>query len=153
VNSGRLAEPFWYTQSPLTTGEADGESTPVDSPVVRPGLLCPDVQLADRSWLRNVFGTGFTLIANTNTNTNTGTNTGTNTNTACVATRAGQTGTQSSHGPTPMIVHTDAIQLADSQVAVIRPDGYIAAIVHPSKVDEALQRASGHFPKRNDNHS
>ncbi|WP_436492320.1 FAD-dependent monooxygenase [Actinokineospora sp. HUAS TT18] len=65
INSGKLSEPFWYLDSPLTTPD-----TPVDFPtepgVPRPpvpGVLCPDAPLPDGTRLRDKFGPWFTVLA------------------------------------------------------------------------------------------
>ncbi len=61
INSGRLSTPYAYTDSPLNTPDATQfEGGP------SPGNVCPDapVRCAGRnSWLLNVLGPGFTLLA------------------------------------------------------------------------------------------
>jgi 2-polyprenyl-6-methoxyphenol hydroxylase-like FAD-dependent oxidoreductase len=54
IDSGKLAEPFWYTQSPLTTPGAAGA-----------GVLCPDgpcVAAGVRTRLRRLLGHGFVVL-------------------------------------------------------------------------------------------
>jgi pentachlorophenol monooxygenase/3-(3-hydroxy-phenyl)propionate hydroxylase len=50
VNSGRLAEPYWYADSPLTTPhparEFPGRPPRGEAPPVVPGVLVPDVPIA-----------------------------------------------------------------------------------------------------------
>jgi hypothetical protein len=50
VNSGRLAEPYWYVDSPLTTPhparEFPGRPPRGEAPPVVPGVLVPDVPIA-----------------------------------------------------------------------------------------------------------
>ncbi|MBA3905128.1 MAG: FAD-dependent monooxygenase [Pseudonocardiales bacterium] len=69
VDSGRLAEPFWYVGSPLTTGSAErpfaGRPPRGDVPAPGPGILVPDaaVQVDGRSTrLREVARDGLLLI-------------------------------------------------------------------------------------------
>jgi 3-(3-hydroxy-phenyl)propionate hydroxylase len=54
VDSGRLAEPFVYVDSPLTTSRTARQ--------VLPGALCPDVELPGGGWLRRRFGHGLVLL-------------------------------------------------------------------------------------------
>ncbi len=50
VNSGRMAEPFWYVDSPLTTPSAahpfHGRPPKGEDPVPAPGVIAPDVAVA-----------------------------------------------------------------------------------------------------------
>src|SRR5262249_10504847 len=69
VDSGKLAEPYWYTASPLTTGEPPA-GFPTAPGQVRPpvaGVLCPDGQIRTEAppatRLRELFGDGFVLLA------------------------------------------------------------------------------------------
>ncbi|MBK8468785.1 MAG: FAD-dependent monooxygenase [Candidatus Phosphoribacter sp.] len=58
VNSGRMAEPFWYVDSPLTTASEThpfhGRPPKGEDPVAAPGVIAPDVAvtLADGSTAR-----------------------------------------------------------------------------------------------------
>ena len=49
VNSGRMAEPFWYVDSPLTTPSAahpfQGRPPKGEDPVAAPGVIAPDVEV------------------------------------------------------------------------------------------------------------
>ena len=49
VNSGRMAEAFWYVDSPLTTPSADhtfpGRPPKGEDPVPAPGVIAPDVEV------------------------------------------------------------------------------------------------------------
>jgi len=63
VDSGKLAEPFCYQDSPLTSGPATA-----DGRAVVPGALCPDGPVLVRQrpevrQLRELFGSGFVLLA------------------------------------------------------------------------------------------
>jgi 2-polyprenyl-6-methoxyphenol hydroxylase-like FAD-dependent oxidoreductase len=135
VNSGRLAEPFWYNESPLTT---DGSLTdfPTAPGLIRPvvaGVLCPDAAIEPsaaqgRSRLRQCFGDGFVVL---------------------------------SHGAPPMLSHhaptqcysvaeldpsghlVSALGIAEGGSMLVRPDGFIAAKCSTGDVDAALRRACG----------
>ncbi|CAN5471170.1 FAD-dependent oxidoreductase [soil metagenome] len=73
VDSGRLAEPFWYLDSPLTTPWGDPDAFPREPGVARPvvpGVLCPDGPCAvparpDVVRLRQLFGSGLVVLATT----------------------------------------------------------------------------------------
>lgn len=62
VDSGRLAEPFWYTSSPLTTPDPArpfaGRPPRGAVPPPGPGILVPDVVLPDGTRLRSLSRTG-----------------------------------------------------------------------------------------------
>ncbi|HEX6468546.1 MAG TPA: FAD-dependent monooxygenase [Streptosporangiaceae bacterium] len=68
INSGKLAEPHWYLDSPLTTpGDATGFPTePGAARPVVPGVRCPDAPCVvggRPSRLRRLFGRGFVVLA------------------------------------------------------------------------------------------
>src|SRR3546814_17082886 len=52
VDSGRLAEPFWYSDSPLTTPSVDrpasGRPSRGTTPPCAPGVLIPEHKVYDR---------------------------------------------------------------------------------------------------------
>ncbi len=132
VNSGRLAEPYWYNASPLTTnGTLEGFPTAPGQPrPVVSGVLARDAPIAHNAQrLRALFGAHFVVMH---------------------------------HGPTPPSldvkapVHTVSLtdidpsgklapvfSLPSTHAAVIRPDGYIAAIVPISELSDAITRATG----------
>jgi 3-(3-hydroxy-phenyl)propionate hydroxylase len=68
IDSGKLAEPFWYLDSPLTT-PAPAEQLaafPRAPGAARPplaGVLCPDAPLRGGGRLRRLFGPEFVLLA------------------------------------------------------------------------------------------
>ena len=68
IDSGKLSEPFWYLDSPLTTRSGDVENFPVEPgssrPVV-PGVLCPDTVLPSDKRLRSQLKGSFTVVAAT----------------------------------------------------------------------------------------
>ncbi len=70
VDSGRLAEPFWYAASPLTTPSAGrpsgGRPARGATPAVAPGVLAPDVAVSvdgAPTRLRRLARAGFLLLA------------------------------------------------------------------------------------------
>jgi len=159
VDSGKLAEPFWYTESPLTTGEP-----PADFPrgpgSVRPpiaGVLCPDgpirlpdgpaAQVPGRSAvrvpdgpavrLRELFGDGFVLLA------------GSDVDPAGLATG----GTAGAPVATYLLKGIDeegivsaALGAGPAWLGLVRPDGHLAAVLDApdaTTVHAALDRARG----------
>lgn len=74
VNSGRLAEPFWYVDSPLTTpSEAhpfEGRPEKGHDPVPAPGVLAPDVEVdlpggGGKTRIRSLARRGVLVLAGT----------------------------------------------------------------------------------------
>lgn len=73
IDSGKLAEPYWYPESPLTTPAPTAETIPEQPGRYRPpvpGVLCPDgpCQVAEHpevNRLRQLFGPGFTVLTAT----------------------------------------------------------------------------------------
>ncbi len=133
VNSGKLAEPYWYVDSPLTTGVP-----PVDFPTapgaVRPpvaGVLCPDgpVTAGRASRVRELFGTGMVVLTN-----------------------GGPAPAHTEHAPVAQYridgdeVLVDALRAGPGWGAVVRPDGHLAAVLdRPDgrSLTTALRRARG----------
>jgi 2-polyprenyl-6-methoxyphenol hydroxylase-like FAD-dependent oxidoreductase len=70
VNSGKLAEPYWYCDSPLTTPTGTPDGFPTGPGLPRPpvaGVLCPDgpcavAELPAVGRLRRLFGAGFVVL-------------------------------------------------------------------------------------------
>src|SRR5215467_10586537 len=67
INSGKLAEPYWYTASPLTTPGPSLAGFPVEPGALRPpvpGVLCPDgpCDRATPARLRQLFGRSFVVL-------------------------------------------------------------------------------------------
>ena len=148
VDSGRLAEPFWYVDSPLTTASPDrpfhGRPPRGTVPAAGPGILVPDatVSVAGRDQptrLRELARDGFLLLTTGGTYLD----------------GATETSQQSTYVPTrvlslPGIDVTGALTAAlgarPGEVWVIRPDAHIAAVLRkpgPQAVLTALVRALG----------
>ncbi|WP_433462117.1 FAD-dependent monooxygenase [Spirillospora sp. CA-128828] len=138
IDSGRLAEPFWYLDSPLTTPSGPVEGFPLEPGAVRPpvpGVICPDgpcVVEGERTRLRRLFGTHFAVL-----------------------TQAGSL----AELPTdiPHRIHAlddidvdgvlrEALHSGPGTVHIVRPDGHLAAVLpscDPGSVVAALHRACG----------
>ncbi len=128
VDSGRLAEPYWYTESPLTTidpHDPDMMNTPPGTPrPIVPGVLCPDApcSVAGRpevGRIRDLFGNGFTILSAGDADW------------AVAATAARSDAPVTGFDLTaiePAGLMREALQLADREAALVRPDGHIAAL-------------------------
>src|SRR5215467_529209 len=68
INSGKLAEPYWYTASSLTTPGPSLVGFPVEPGALRPpvpGVLCPDSpcdRVTPAARLRQLFGRSFVVL-------------------------------------------------------------------------------------------
>ena len=143
VDSGRLAEPYWYTESPLTTigpHDPDMMDTPPGTPrPIVPGVLCPDAPCSvaggrDVEQIRDLFGSGFVLLV------------------AGDAMGAVAAVTDRTNAPVagydlnvvePSGLMRGALHLADGEAALVRPDGHIAALglADPASVTVAISTA------------
>ncbi|MGW0522467.1 FAD-dependent monooxygenase [Crossiella sp. NPDC003009] len=137
IDSGKLAEPFYYLDSPLTTPAQPTEiaAFPRDPGVPRPplpGVLCPDTSLAGHGRLRPHFGPEFHLLT--------------------VASRP-----RLPKGP-PVHVQpleeaadggalAEALRMPPGSAALVRPDGHLAAVLRAGDLGaglvSALRRATG----------
>lgn len=138
IDSGRLAEPFWYLDSPLTTPSRPVDGFPAEPGAVRPplpGVLCPDgpcVVSGRPTRLRRLFGTGFVVLTARRHEMNLRTD-------------------------LPHEIHAlddidgdgvlrEALQAGPDTVHVVRPDGHLAAVLptaDPERVASAMHRACG----------
>ena len=125
VDSGRLAEPFWYPESPLTTPDPTrpvaarpprGQAPPPGVGVLLPDLTSGGVRL------RETARRGFTLLH-----------------------RTGDPVPAASHCIEVGLDEATAEQLGTrpGEIWVVRPDAHVAAIVGADRVGEALDRALG----------
>ncbi len=143
VDSGRLSEPFWYSDSPLTTASAErpftGRPPRGQAPPAGPGVLLPDAPVAlPEGRVRAVARDGFLLLATSGAED--------------VAARAAAS---NGAGPVralalpaidPDGALTAALDAHPGEVWVIRPDAHIAAVlVDPSQpeIATAVRRATG----------
>jgi 2-polyprenyl-6-methoxyphenol hydroxylase-like FAD-dependent oxidoreductase len=118
IDSGKLAEPFWYLDSPLTTAADPGEVAgfPTAPGALRPplpGVLCPDLPVGERR-LRDLFGSGFTVLC------------GSGAETPGVVV------------PEPV---ADALRFGRFGAALVRPDGYLAAVLAGGDLTAGLAAA------------
>ncbi|MFA1541765.1 FAD-dependent monooxygenase [Actinomadura monticuli] len=138
VDSGRLAEPFWYLDSPLTTPSGPVDGFPREAGAARPplpGVLCPDGPCAAdgrATRLRRLFGTRFVVL--------TGGRPG-----APPPARVPYEIRALDDIDTDGVLRT-ALRAGPDTVHVVRPDGHLAAVLpayDPVEVAGALHRACG----------
>jgi 3-(3-hydroxy-phenyl)propionate hydroxylase len=138
VDSGRLAEPFWYVDSPLTTPDErrpfPGRPARGDVPVPAPGVLVPDVPVTvagrpEVVRLRQLARGGVTVLVGDDTAL-----------------------PQGLPGGLPIAVHRiseldagstlrEALGARPEEIWVLRPDAHVAAVLsHPADVAPAVNR-------------
>ncbi|WP_281173604.1 FAD-dependent monooxygenase [Actinokineospora inagensis] len=131
IDSGKLSEPYWYLESPLTTRAAPEviAGFPTEPGVVRPvvaGVLCPDFAFPDGSRLRDRFGARFTLLTSVEVGV------------PVVADPA-----DPGYGLTVVVVPEQSVVDVSAGV-LVRPDGFIAAVLSDlGELGGALRRAAG----------
>ncbi|HEX6075271.1 MAG TPA: FAD-dependent monooxygenase [Micromonosporaceae bacterium] len=144
INSGKLAEPYWYLDSPLNTPPDGPPDFPAEPGAVRPpvpGVLCPDgpaVVGGEATRLRRLIGSGLLVL----------------TATAARADAVRRVAEQAVPGPVAGYALDDidvdgvigqALRATASSVHVIRPDGHLAAVLPDATgqvLADALRRAS-----------
>lgn len=131
VDSGRLAEPFWYIESPLTTTDPErpfaGRPERGCTPAAAPGILVPDTPVTLRGGagtrLRDIARHGILLLLGDGVDVD-------EIRSAALAVV---------HTPIRLVrlseidgtgVLTAALDAKPGEVWVIRPDAYIAAVTH-----------------------
>lgn len=151
INSGKLAEPYWYLDSPLTTPGPSLAGFPAEPGALRPpvpGVICPDGPCSAGpgsdgggavTRLRRLFGRSFVII----------------TQSAATAAAAGQAAAAAGAGPVRSLsldqadvsgVLGPALDATAASVHVVRPDGHLAAVLpryEPAALTAALRRAAG----------
>ena len=153
VDSGRLAEPFWYAESPLTTPDParpfPGRPARGRVPPPGPGVLVPDAPVSvtghgPPTHLRNLARDGFLLLAAHGVDTP----------------AAREAADRATLAPVrvldlPDVDHTGALAEAlaarPGELWVVRPDAHVAAVLtNPDQkaVTDALRRALGAPPCR-----
>jgi 3-(3-hydroxy-phenyl)propionate hydroxylase len=146
VDSGRLAEPFWYVGSPLTTPSAArpfaGRPPRGAVPPAGPGVLAPDAPVTGGTRFRALARDGFLLV----------TAPGADVDAARAA--AGSVAAPVRVCELAAIDGTGALTAAldarDGEVWVLRPDAHVAAVLDRpavAVVADALRRALGHHPR------
>lgn len=147
VNSGRLAEPFWYVDSPLTTPSTSrpfqGRPARGTVPPAGPGIVVPDVPISVAgsacTRLREIARDGFLLVT-----------------TDGIDLRAVlRAAAEASPGPVRLLelaeidvtgALAEALRARPGEVWLIRPDAHVAAVlVTPGRTDvvRALRCALG----------
>jgi 2-polyprenyl-6-methoxyphenol hydroxylase-like FAD-dependent oxidoreductase len=140
IDSGKLAEPYWYLHSPLTTPHPAAAHLPTAPGMPRPpmpGVLCPDApcQVPEQpgvTRLRQLFGSGFVAL------------------TARRPSPLPGISIPATSYALPAIDPTGAVRrtlraTADS-VHLVRPDGHLAAILpslNAAALTTALHRSCG----------
>ncbi|MCX6464900.1 MAG: FAD-dependent monooxygenase [Pseudonocardiales bacterium] len=129
VDSGRLSEPFWYVDSPLTTPDPErpfaGRPPRGQVPPPGPGVLLPDVPLADGTRVRALARDGFLLLTGP----------------------GAEVPVPDGPGPVRVLPAPPDLAARDGEVWVVRPDAHVAAVLHhpsPPDVRAALLRAVAH---------
>jgi len=141
VDSGRLAEPFWYVDSPLTTPSPArpfaGRPPRGAVPPAGPGVLVPDAPVAGDTRFRALARDGFLLLVAPGADVD--------------AARAAAAATP---GPARVLrldeidpdgTLTDILGAHPGEVWIVRPDAHIAAVLGNPTHDEiraALARAT-----------
>ncbi|NYI95572.1 pentachlorophenol monooxygenase/3-(3-hydroxy-phenyl)propionate hydroxylase [Streptomonospora nanhaiensis] len=150
IDSGKLAEPFWYTGSPLTTPRPGAEPVPGEPGRARPpvpGVICPDAGCrapgtGEPTRLRRLLGPGFTVLVP---------------DTAAV----GPVTAATAGLPAPVaVLALSDLDTPDGAVAaalrcagtahVVRPDAHLCAVVPAgdgAAVRAAIRRACGAGPE------
>jgi pentachlorophenol monooxygenase/3-(3-hydroxy-phenyl)propionate hydroxylase len=121
VDSGRLAEPFWYADSPLTTPDPRrpfaGRPPRGTLPPPGPGVLLPDVTVPGGR-LRDLARQGFLLLTTPGVDP------------------AGMRSVEIPVG--------GALGARPGEAWLVRPDAYVAAVLQdPAGIGRALQRVTG----------
>ncbi|SFB41343.1 pentachlorophenol monooxygenase/3-(3-hydroxy-phenyl)propionate hydroxylase [Amycolatopsis marina] len=147
VDSGRLAEPFWYVDSPLTTPDPSrpfaGRPPRGSVPAPAPGVLAPDVPVPIAGptcrRFREIARDGFLLLAAPRVDL------------CAVRAAARRAGT----GPIRVLelagidaggALTEVLGAREDELWVLRPDAYVAAVLTApgaAEVLHALRRAHG----------
>ncbi|TDB88617.1 pentachlorophenol monooxygenase [Actinomadura sp. KC216] len=138
IDSGRLAEPFWYLDSPLTTPSGPLDGFPREPGAVRPpvpGVLCQDGPCAvsgEPTRLRRLLGTAFVVLTAKRHPAELTTD---------VPHRVHALDDIDTEG-----VLREALRAGPDTVHVIRPDGHLAGVLpsyDPAAVAGVLDRACG----------
>jgi hypothetical protein len=140
IDSGKLAEPYWYLHSPLTTPDPAAAQIPTAPGMPRPpvpGVLCPDAPcqvpgLPGVTRLRQLFGAGFVAL------------------TAHRPSHLPSTSIPLTSYVLPAIDPTGAVRRAlratDDSAHLVRPDGHLAAVLpslNTAALTTALHRSCG----------
>ncbi len=144
INSGKLAEPYWYTASPLTTpaGSAAFSTEPGGPRPPVPGVICPDGPcMADgqRTRLRRLLGRSVVVLTRQAAAL-------AGFRPAIVAALSGPVSAWALDEIDPTGVLAETLAATHDSVHVVRPDGHLAAVLpngDPEPLAAALRRAVG----------
>ncbi|HEY3907350.1 MAG TPA: FAD-dependent monooxygenase [Streptosporangiaceae bacterium] len=147
IDSGKLAEPFWYTDSPLTTPGSPGQAEIPTEPGAQrppvPGVLCPDgpalASGKEATRLRKIFSQKLVILTQDSATAAAASQVAADAITAPVATFA-----LAEVDPTGELRR--ALDATAGSVHVVRPDGHLAAVLprfEPADLAAALRRAIG----------
>ncbi|MFW6034352.1 MAG: FAD-dependent monooxygenase [bacterium] len=151
VDSGRLAEPFWYVQSPLTTPDPTrpfaGRPPRGYSPDPGPGVLVPDLPIApsgQATRLRQLAREGLLVV----------TGPGVPPEPAGTVARARTAAPVRSVAANDLVADgatgsvASTLGMRDGEMWLIRPDGHVAAVVSDlDALAAAATRVLGHDPQ------
>ena len=152
VDSGRLAEPFWYAPSPLTTPDptrpAPGRPAPGTVAPPGPGVLVPDVPVRGGGSLRRLVRDGLLAL----TTGGVGAVVDADVRADLGARAAARAVRAATSGPVRVLDAVDLGVAGDlgarpGEVWLVRPDGHVAAVVAGSEaaaLTAAARRALGH---------
>lgn len=137
VDSGRLAEPFWYVDSPLTVPDPQrpfaGRPAKGALPEPGPGVIVPDRPLATpvggHTWLRPLLREGVTLLL------------GDDVDRAVEAAVTAPLASYRLSGLAPQL--PDVLGARPDEAWLVRPDAHVAAVLHdpvPSDLARCLDR-------------
>ncbi|MQA63544.1 MAG: pentachlorophenol monooxygenase [Actinophytocola sp.] len=146
VNSGRLSEPFWYADSPLTTADPSrpfaGRPARGTLPAAGPGILAPDVPITvdgRRIRFRELARDGFLLLAGDDV-------AGDMARAAAAAATSAPVRLLPLAGIDPGGALAEALAARPEGLWILRPDAHVAAVLtQPDReaVVEAIRRATG----------
>ena len=143
VDSGRLAEPFWYVDSPLTTADASrpfaGRPKRGEQPAPGPGLLMPDTAVTwqGQSYaLRRLLRDGFFAICGAEVDTKA----------ASAALAVGSAPYRVMHAADLDAAEQleQLLSLGPDEIWLVRPDAHVAAVLRDvTQLPQAVRRALG----------
>jgi 2-polyprenyl-6-methoxyphenol hydroxylase-like FAD-dependent oxidoreductase len=143
IDSGKLAEPYWYLDSPLTTPHPSAAHFPTAPGMSRPpvpGVLCPDAPCLvpgrpGVTRLRQLFGAGFVVLAARSSSSRPGIGIPVTSYALAAIDPAGAV--------------RRALRATADSVHLVRPDGHLAAVLpspDAAALTAALRRACGQDP-------
>ncbi|QVQ51173.1 FAD-dependent monooxygenase [Spiractinospora alimapuensis] len=150
VDSGRLAEAFWYVASPLTTEDRTrpfpGRPARGTLPTPGPGILTPDLPVThvdgSPGRLRAMAREGFLILT-------AGPDAHRGAQVAVERALSGPVRVLKAAELDPSGRLAEALGMRDGELWVVRPDAYVAAVVDsPERLEVAAHRAVGRRPPR-----